>query len=128
MSQDEVKYMINDRDERIALHKHDETQAEARYIQLKAESAQEILSALQSQAQDGHASVQELEVHAQRRANEAFDAFKLDCHREALSAINDGIAFHEQAARDTKADYLRLSDEVDEYWTGSCRRALRTIR
>ena len=75
MSQDEVKFMINDRDERIVLHKHDETQAEARYIKLKAESAQETLSALQSQAQDGHASVQELEVHAQRRANEAFDAF-----------------------------------------------------
>ena len=34
MSQDEVKFMVNDRDERMALHIHDETQAEARYIRL----------------------------------------------------------------------------------------------
>ena len=108
--------MINDRDERVALHKHDETQAEARCIKLKAECAQETLSALQAQAQDGHASVQELEVNAQRRADEAFNAFKLDCHREVLTAIHDGIAFHEQVARDSEAYGHRLSDEVTEYW------------
>ena len=96
MSQDEVKFMVNDGHERLA------------------ESAQETLSALQAQAQDGHASVQELEVNAQRRADEAFNAFKRDCHREALTAIQDGIATHEKIARDSEAYGHRMSDEATE--------------
>jgi hypothetical protein len=83
---------------------------------MKAEGAQETLSALQAQASDGYASVQELEVNAQRRADDAFEAFKADVQREAFSIIRDGLVFHEQQAADAKEYSLQLSDETNEYW------------
>ena len=47
-------------------------QAEAWYIKVKAEGAQETLGALRAQASDDHAPIQELEMDVQDRAKEAF--------------------------------------------------------
>jgi hypothetical protein len=116
LAQEEFRQMIIDRDEQKELYTHELTKAEQRYIKMKAEGAQETLSALQAQASDGHASVQELEVNAQRRADEAFEAFKADVQREAMTIIHDGLVFHEQKAADATEYSLQLSDETSEYW------------
>ena len=55
-------------------------QAEAWYIKVKAEGAQETLGALRAQASDDHASVQELEMDVQHRAKEAFRVSRAACH------------------------------------------------
>jgi hypothetical protein len=115
-AQEEFRLMVIDRDVREVFHKSEATQAEARYIKLKAESAQETLSALQAQASDGHASVQELEMNAQRRADDAFNAFKADVQREALVIISEGVTHYEKCAAESAEHSLKMSDEVHEYY------------
>jgi hypothetical protein len=116
LAQEEFRQMINERDLAQEVFADQLRTAEQRFIRMKAEGAQDTLSALQAQASDGYASVQELEVNAQRRADEAFEAFRNDVQREAMTIIHDGLVFHEQVAADAKEYSLRLSDEANEFW------------
>jgi hypothetical protein len=116
LAQEEFRQMTNERDQAQAVFADQLRTAEQSLIRMKAEGAQETLSALQAQASDGYASVQELEVNAQRRADEAFKAFKDDVQREATTIIHDGLVFHEQIAADAKEYSLQPSDEANEFW------------
>ena len=85
--------------------------AEAKLIEVKAEYAQVTLVILSCRAQENYASVQQLEMSAQARANSAFDAFRADCQREAKHLITTSIAYHMGVAQQEEAEALNLRDE-----------------